>query len=128
MPERRTRLASLDPVVPAARRMGRTMLDSEESFSSAGRLVGNPVSLFSGFEVLVSKSNYTLEFYGMKNGRDKTVLFKCRTGLGSSEFPTPRGSYYLVKIFDDHPVWIPPPDRDWAYGQAPSRFLPMAAT
>ncbi|MGO9565977.1 MAG: L,D-transpeptidase [Desulfomonilaceae bacterium] len=121
MPERWTRLASLHPIVPAARRLGATILDSGERFSSAGRLVGDPVSLFSSFEVQVSKSNYTLKLYGIKNGGDRTLLFECRTGLGSPEFPTPRGSYYLVRIFDDHPIWIPPPGRDWAYGQAPSR-------
>ncbi len=120
LPERWTRLASLHPIVPAARRLGTAILDSGESFSSAGRLVGDPVSLFSSFEVLVSKSDYTLKFYGMKNGRDRTLLFDCRTGLGSPEFPTPRGTYYLVRIFDDKPIWIPPPS-DWAYGQAPSR-------
>ena len=115
------RLASLDPMVPAARKLGRTILDSGESFSSAGRLVGDPAPLFSSFVVQVSKSNYILKLYGIKNGGDKTLLFECRTGLGSPEFPTPRGSYYLVRIFDDHPIWIPPHDRDWAYGQAPSR-------
>ncbi len=120
MPERWTRLASLHPIVPAARRLGQTILDSGEGFSSAGRLVGDPVSLFSSFEVMVSKSDYTLKLYGMKNGGERTVLFECRTGLGSSEYPTPRGSYYLVRIFDDKPIWIPPPS-DWAYGQAPSR-------
>ena len=121
LPERWARLASLDPMVPAARKLGRTILDSGESFSSAGRLVGDPVSIFSSFQVQVSKSNYTLKLYGIKNGGDKTLLFECRTGLGSPEFPTPRGSYYLVRIFDDHPIWIPPHDRDWSYGQAPSR-------
>jgi hypothetical protein len=121
LPERWARLASLDPMVPATRKLGRTILDSGESFSSAGRLVGDPVSIFSSFQVQVSKSNYTLKLYGIKNGGDKTLLFECRTGLGSPEFPTPRGSYYLVRIFDDHPIWIPPHDRDWAYGQAPSR-------
>lgn len=121
LPERLDRLASLDPMVPAARKLGRMILDSGESFSSSGRLVGDPASLFSGFEAQVDKSKFTLKLYGIKNSGDRTLLFECRTGLGSSEFPTPRGSYYLVKIFDDHPIWVPPKDRDWAYGQAPSR-------
>ena len=120
LPDRWTRLASLHPIVPAARRLGAAMLDSGESFSSAGRLVGDPVSLFSSFEVQVDKSKYTLNLYGVKNGGVRTRLFECRTGLGSAEYPTPRGTYYLVRIFDDKPIWIPPPS-DWAYGQAPSR-------
>ena len=121
LPEGWTRLASLHPMVPAARRLGAAILDSGESFSSAGSLVGNPASLFSSFEAQVNKSNYALKLYGIKNGGDRTLLFECRTGLGSPEFPTPRGSYYLVRIFDDKPIWVPPQDRDWAYGQAPSR-------
>jgi hypothetical protein len=121
LPERWARLVSLDPMFSAASKYGRTMLDSGESFSSAGRLVGNPGSLFSSFEAQVNKSDYTLKLYGIKNGGDRTLLFECRTGLGSAEFPTPRGSYYLVRIFDDKPIWVPPQDRDWAYGQAPSR-------
>jgi hypothetical protein len=120
LPEHWTRLASLHPIVPAAKRVGGTILDSGESFSSAGRLVGDPVSLFSSFEVQVDKSKYTLKLYGVKNGGVRTQLFDCRTGLGSAEYPTPRGTYYLVRIFDDKPIWIPPPS-DWAYGQAPSR-------
>lgn len=120
LPERWTRLASLHPIVPAARRVGGTLLDSGESFSSAGRLVGDPIPLFSDFEARVNKRDYTLKVFGIKNSGDKTVLFECRTGLGSPEYPTPRGSYYLVRIFDDKPIWIPPPS-DWAYGQTPSR-------
>jgi hypothetical protein len=120
LPERWTRLASLHPMVPAARRVGGTILDSGDSLSSAGRLVGDPVSLFSSFEARVSKRDYTLKVFGIKNGGERTLLFECRTGLGSSEYPTPNGSYYLVRIFDDKPIWIPPPS-DWAYGQAPSR-------
>jgi L,D-transpeptidase catalytic domain len=123
LPEHRTRLASLNPTVPAARKLGRTMLDSGEGFSSSGRLVGDPASLFSGFEAHVNRSRYTLKLYGIKNSGERTLLFECRTGLGSAEFPTPRGTYYLVRIFDDHPIWIPPRDRDWAYGQSPSRSV-----
>jgi hypothetical protein len=121
MPERWTRLASLHPIIPAANRLGQSILDSGESFSSAGHLVGETAALFSWFEVLVDKTKYTLKLYGVKNSTHRSLLFECRTGLGSSEFPTPRGVYYLVRIFDNKPIWVPPQNRDWAYGQAPSR-------
>ncbi|MGB6065438.1 MAG: L,D-transpeptidase [Desulfomonilaceae bacterium] len=123
MPERLTRLASLDPDIPAAKRLGQTMLDSGKSFSSAGHLVGDPVSIFSGFEVQVDRKKFTLKLYGIRNRNNRSLIFQCRTGLGSPEFPTPSGTFYLVRIFDDHPLWVPPADRDWAYGQSPSHSV-----
>jgi len=117
------KLASLNPNVPAARRGGATLLDFWEGFSLPGRLVGDPVHLFSSFVIEVDRARYSVSLYGMRNGDDKSLLFACRAGLGSAEYPTPRGSYYLLRIFDDHPIWIPPPDRDWAWGQMPSRTV-----
>ncbi|MBI4963623.1 MAG: L,D-transpeptidase [Desulfomonile tiedjei] len=118
-----TKLASLNPSVPAANKGGATLLDFWEGFSLPGRLVGDPVHLFSKFVIEVDRGRYTVSLYGMRNGEDKSLLFTCRAGLGSSEYPTPRGTYYLLRIFDDHPIWIPPPDRDWAWGQMPSRSV-----
>ena len=67
-------------MVPATRKLGRTILDSGESLSSAGRLIGDPVSIFSSFQVQVSKSKYTLKLYGIKNGGDKTLTFSRNEG------------------------------------------------
>ena len=117
-----TRIASLKPMVPATRRPVTGLLDADRDFFQAGELVGNPVNIFSGFEISVDRAKYTLELYGMKNGDGKTLLYSCRTGLGSPDYPTPKGTYYIVRIFDDHPLWIPPPS-DWAYGQAPSHSV-----
>ncbi len=77
---------------------------------------------FASFQILVNIHKYTLELYGIKNTSEKELLYSCRVGLGSQEYPTPRGSYYITIIYDDRPLWIPPP-RDWAYGQRPSHSV-----
>jgi hypothetical protein len=98
------------------------IIDPEHVCQETGKLVGNPGSLFTNFLIEVHRAGYVLNLYAFR-GEQKVTLFTCRTGLGSEEFPTPKGSYYIVRIFDDHPLWIPPPQRDWAYGMAPSRSV-----
>ncbi len=112
------RLASLETRIPAAVRGGDTILDTGDAAASAGRLVADPSGLFSSFHILVDRSNYTLSLYGIR-GEEKKLLYSCKVGLGSAEYPTPRGSFYALRIYDDKPLWIPPPS-DWAYGAAPS--------
>jgi L,D-transpeptidase ErfK/SrfK len=107
----------------AARRSSATLIDAEDVHASTGRLVGNPVGIYTNFLIEVDRSRYTVTLYGVRDEDERTVLFECRAGLGSSEYPTPKGSFYLLRIFDDHPLWIPPPDRDWAWGQAPSHSV-----
>jgi hypothetical protein len=117
------RLASLHPGTSAAGRDGIRVLDSGEALSSNGRLVGDPRRLFSSFEIQVDRANYSVKLFGMKIPQARSLLFECKAGLGSSEFPTPRGSFYIMRIFDDKPLWIPPQDREWAWGQNPSRSV-----
>lgn len=117
------RLASLRPGVIAASRDGLTVMDYGEGLSSSGRLVGDPRSVYSGFEILVDRANFTVRLFGLKDNGNRGLLFECRAGLGSSEYPTPRGSFYIMRIFDDKPLWIPPQDREWAWGQTPSRSV-----
>jgi lipoprotein-anchoring transpeptidase ErfK/SrfK len=112
------KLASLDARVPAASRDDRTILDAGDAAASAGRLVADPSGVFSSFAILVDRSNYTLTLYGTR-GDERKLLYSCKVGLGSAEYPTPRGSYYALRIYDDKPLWIPPPS-DWAYGASPS--------
>jgi hypothetical protein len=102
---------------------GERILDRGEVLSSAGSLVGDPRSLFASFEILVDRTNYSVKLFGLKASEKRTVLFECRAGLGSAEYPTPKGTYYIVRIFDDKPLWIPPQDREWAWGQTPSRSV-----
>lgn len=117
------RIASLRSGITAASRDGLSLLDHEKGLSTSGRLVGDPRSIYSGFEIQVDKANYTVKLFGLKDNGAKGLLFECRAGLGSTEFPTPRGSFYIMRIFDDKPLWIPPEDREWALGQVPSRSV-----
>ncbi len=117
----KTRVASLQPVVPASSRRAATLLDSSEDLTATGSLVADPRGLYSSFEIEVDRSRYTIKLYGLRE-EEKKLLFSEKVGLGSAEFPTPRGSYYIMKIFDDKPIWIPP-DSWWAWGQSPSRSV-----
>jgi len=116
------RVASAGPMLPAIDSGARTLLDADDEFSSAGSLVGNPSTLFASFEILVNIHTYKLELYGTRTSSKRELLYSCGVGLGSPEYPTPRGSYYISIIYDDRPLWIPPP-RDWAYGQEPSHSV-----
>ena len=115
----RPKLASLDARSPAVSRDDRTILDAGEVEASAGSLVADPSSLFSSFHIKVNHSNFTLTLYGIRGDKMKQ-LYSCKVGLGSADYPTPRGSYYALRIYDDKPLWIPPPS-DWAYGMSPSQ-------
>jgi lipoprotein-anchoring transpeptidase ErfK/SrfK len=117
------RLAALDSTKASLLTSGPALLGPTKGLECAGKMVGNPVALYNNFEIRVDVAKYTLELLASRNGGEKTRLFQCKTGLGSQEFPTPRGSYYIVQIYDDHPLWVPPKDRDWAYGQSPSRSV-----
>jgi hypothetical protein len=71
----------------------------------------------------VDRSKFFVFLYGVTPSGDRKELFKCRAGIGSDEYPTPSGLFYILRIFDDRPLWIPPPDRDWAYGLTPSHSV-----
>ena len=120
--ERWTRLASLKPMVSSYGGETQKLLDNADGTLRAGELVAEPNRLYSRLEIRVQRSAYRLDLIGFKDGNEK-VLYTTRVGLGSPEFPTPRGSFYVCRIFDDHPLWIPPPDRWWAWGQSPSRSV-----
>jgi len=117
------RLASLGQATYAAGRQAAALLDVGTGFESTGCLVADPKTLYSRFEILVDRANYQVRLFAIKDDATKTLLFDCRAGLGSAEFPTPKGSFYIMRIFDDKPLWIPPQDRWWAWGQNPSRSV-----
>jgi hypothetical protein len=117
------RFASLQPVKSVFQRSDDNLIDIPEKLRMIGKHASQPVYLYDEFSIYVERDKYMLTLYGSKRGGEKTILFQCSTGLGSSEFPTPKGSYYLVRIFDNKPLWIPPANRDWAYGQAPSHSV-----
>jgi L,D-transpeptidase ErfK/SrfK len=121
MAEDRVKVASAGPGPNV--RDGSCIVDSADQLEEIGKKVGDPVDLYSDFRIEVEKASYTVKLYGLGDDGRKTVLFSCKAGLGSSDFPTPKGSFYITRIFDDKPLWIPPQDRDWAYGQAPSHSV-----
>lgn len=118
---KRTRVASLLPM-SAAKSEAVELLDSGPTLENSGSLVGDPVDLFSSFEILVDRKQYTVRLFGSNGDNEKVLLYDCKAGLGSPEYPTPKGTFYICRIYDDKPLWIPPPS-DWAYGQSPSNSV-----
>jgi len=106
----------------ATTRSGGDLIDSRDTFITAGSLAADPRSLYSRLEIEVDRAKYTINLLGYTDDEKKKVLFSTRVGLGSYDFPTPRGSFFITRIFDDKPIWIPP-DSWWAWGQVPSRSV-----
>lgn len=72
-------------------------------------------------EIEVSHTRFSLEFYEKSSLGKKKLLYQCRVGLGSPEFPTPLGVFYICRIYEDNPWWVPSPNQKWATGKRPSR-------
>jgi hypothetical protein len=98
-----------------------TKLDPTESPKGAESSPEKFSSKYDHLEIWVSHSAHEFRLYGLPPKGDKQVLYETKVGLGSGEFPTPVGVYYVTHIYDDDPWWIPPRDRAWAAGQSPSR-------
>ena len=106
----------------AALHNGARMMDSYDRLKPMGSMVSDASKVFSALEILVEKAAYTVKVLGIKRNGESKLLYSCKAGLGSPEYPTPRGSFFIERIFDDNPWWIPP-DRPWAWGEAPSRTV-----
>lgn len=100
-----------------------TLLMPATSLSSVGRFPTGPEGGFSRLEIEVSHSSHIFRLFGTSFFGRKALLYECRVGLGSPSFPTPRGIYFVTHIYDEDPWWIPPANRAWAWGQAPSRSV-----
>ena len=98
-----------------------SVLDSHEKLGSFGKLASEPLNIYNHFLIEVDKASFTVELSGFKDTGEKNLLYSCKAGLGSPEYPTPRGTFYIIRIFDDNPWWIPPQDREWAAGEVASR-------
>jgi hypothetical protein len=116
------RLAALHPPTSSGEGLARALVDEPNRLKSVGRLVTDGSRLYSKLEIEVEISKFTLKLFGYR-GQEKRLIYSTRVGLGSAEFPTPRGSFVIARIFDDKPLWIPPPDREWAWGQSPSHSV-----
>jgi L,D-transpeptidase ErfK/SrfK len=119
----RVRVASTRRDSSSISRTDAGLVDPIDSLEEIGRRVGDPTGLYKNFQIEVEKAKYSVKLFGFGEDGRKVLLFSCKAGLGSSEFPTPRGAFYIARIFDDKPLWIPPKDRDWAYGQSPSHSV-----
>lgn len=119
----RVRVASTGRDPNSVLRNDSGLVDPIDSLEEVGRRVGDPTGLYKNFQIEVEKAKYTVKLFGFGEDGRKVMLFSCKAGLGSSEYPTPRGAFYIARIFDDKPLWIPPQDRDWAYGQSPSHSV-----
>jgi hypothetical protein len=100
----------------------RNLVDSRDELRAAGDLIPNAHTIYDRLEIRVTRGRYDLHLVGIKGDRER-VLYETKVGLGSPEYPTPRGRWYIARIFDDHPLWIPPANREWAWGQRPSRSV-----
>lgn len=96
-------------------------LNSSNSVASVGNLPSMPEKKYWFLEIEVSHSAHTFKLCGISPAGKREILYECRIGLGSSEFPTPVGTYFVTHIYDDNPWWIPPKDRAWAAGDSPSK-------
>ena len=105
-----------------------SVLGSSGSMASVGNLPNVPdiksvEAKYIFLEIEVSHSMHTFKLQGVTSSGNKDILKECKIGLGSSEFPTPVGTYFVTHIFDDNPWWIPPKDRAWAAGDSPSKTV-----
>lgn len=103
------------------RKRTQALLMPQETLKSVGTFPTGPEGGFSHLEIQVSHSRHTFKLIGKSFFGRREVLYECKIGLGSPEFPTPRGTYFVTHIYDEDPWWIPPQNRWWAWGQAPSK-------
>jgi hypothetical protein len=100
----------------------RDLLMPRRVLKSVGAFPDGPEGGFSHLQIEVSHSQHTFRLLGVSFFGRKAVLYRCKVGLGDPRnFPTPTGMYFVTHIYDDHPWWIPPTDRAWAWGHAPSK-------
>ncbi len=98
-----------------------TKLEPADSAKIAATSPEKSPSKYDHLEIWVSHSAHEFKLFGTAPTGQKEVLYETRIGLGSGEFPTPVGVYYVTHIYDEDPWWIPPKDRAWAAGQSASR-------
>ncbi len=102
----------------------RDLLMPRRVLKSVGTFPDGPEGGFSHLRIEVSHSQHLLKLLGISYFGRNEVLYRCRVGLGDPRnFPTPKGMYFVTHIYDDHPWWIPPPNRSWAWGQSPSKTV-----
>ncbi len=118
---RDARVAS-NPTLVDRRQMDSLLNTSD--MASVGNMASEPAeSKFKFVAIEVSHSEHTFKLFSVSQPGKPEILYECKIGLGSSEFPTPVGTYFVTHIYDDNPWWIPPKDRAWAAGDSPSKTV-----
>jgi len=100
-----------------------TKLEPTNSPEKSGASLEKSSGKYDHMEIWVSHSAHEFKLFGLPSTGQREVLYETKVGLGSGEFPTPVGVYYVTHIYDEDPWWIPPKDRAWAAGQSPSRKI-----
>ena len=98
-----------------------TLVTPSDTLKSVGSFPTGSEGGYKFLRIEVSHSQHYLMLVGESCFGREEVLYRCDVGLGASDFPTPKGDYFVTHIFDDSPFWIPPPNRAWAWGQSPSQ-------
>ncbi|MFH1116952.1 MAG: L,D-transpeptidase [Pseudomonadota bacterium] len=117
----RTPPPAFRPPALVSRKQMQALLMPGDHLKSVGKFMKSREGKFSRLEIEVSHSLCDFRLLGLLPSGKKDVLYECKVGLGSREFPTPEGHYYVTHIYDRDPWWIPPANRAWAVGQSPSR-------
>jgi hypothetical protein len=100
----------------------KTLLKPSGPRESVGNLPTSSRGMVNHLEIEVSHSAHVFRLCASTSLGKKKLLYECRVGLGNPhEFPTPVGVYFVTRIYDDDPWWIPPANQEWAAGQKPNR-------
>ena len=115
------RVSATSQPSPADDRNMDTLLTPNDADKSVSSIPTGPESKYRNLVIEVSHAEHTFKLFGVLASGQKDLLKECKVGLGNPrEFPTPVGVYFVTHIYDKDPLWIPPPDRPWAWGQSPS--------
>jgi hypothetical protein len=115
------RVSATPPASPADEGNKDSPLSPNDAVNSVSSLATSPESKYRNLEIEVSHAEHTFKLFGVYATGQKDLLKECKVGLGNkAEFPTPEGVYFVTHIYDKDPLWIPPPNRPWAWGQSPS--------
>lgn len=115
------RIDSLLMPGPFLQRLGSLPSAQENRESNFNRVWEEKKTRWKMVAIEVSHSSHVFTLYSETSDEGRKTLYECKIGLGSPEFPTPVGVYYVTHIYDRDPWWIPPPNRAWAAGDSPSQ-------
>jgi hypothetical protein len=98
---------------------------ADNEATSVSSIPTNNQGKYKYLEIEVGYDTFIFKLFGVYESGQKDLLKECKVALGArgDGFDTPVGVYFVTHIYDDHPLWIPPPDRPWAWGQSISKTV-----